>query len=52
MYKRQYKLVAEGKWTFDVFYDMIKQGLLDLDGNGEYNMKDRYGLLTLSLIHI
>lgn len=41
-----YKLVAEGKWTFDVFYDMIKQGLLDLDGNGVYNMKDRYGLLT------
>ena len=25
---------------------MIKQGLLDLDGNGVYNMKDRYGLLT------
>ena len=43
-----YELVAEDKWTFDVFYDMIKQGLFDLDGNGTYNMKDRYGLLTHS----
>ncbi len=43
-----YELVAEGKWTFDVFYDMIKMGLFDLDGNGKYNIKDRFGLLTHS----
>lgn len=43
-----YALVAEGKWTFDKFYDMIKQGLSDLDGNGTYDMSDRYGLLTHS----
>lgn len=43
-----YELLAEGKWTFDVFYDMIKQGLGDLDGNGKLNLKDRFGLLTHS----
>lgn len=43
-----YELVDEGKWTFDVFYDMLKQGLLDLDGNGTYNENDRYGLITHS----
>ncbi len=43
-----YELVAEGKWTFDKFYEMLKQGLADLNGNGVYDTKDRWGLLTHS----
>ncbi len=43
-----YELVAEGKWTFDKFYEMMKQGLSDLNGNGIYDTKDRWGLLTHS----
>ena len=41
-----YQLVADQKWTFDKFYDMLEQGLADLNGDGVYNTKDRYGLLT------
>ncbi len=43
-----YDLVAEGKWTFDKFYEMMKQGLSDLNGNGVYDTEDRWGLLTHS----
>jgi len=43
-----YQIVADNKWTFDKFYDMLKQGIADLNGDGVQNTSDRYGLLTHS----
>ena len=43
-----YKLVREGKWTFDTFKQMIKDATFDLNGDGVYDKDDRYGFLTTS----
>ena len=40
-----YDYVLEGKWTFDVLKEMIKDISTDLDGNGVMDDKDLYGLL-------
>ena len=40
-----YKLVQEGKWTFDAFYDQVKQASADLNGDGKMNKADKYGFM-------
>lgn len=41
-----YALVDSNKWTLEKFTSMIKSVSRDLDGNGEMNEKDLYGLLS------
>lgn len=39
-----YQLAIDGKWTYDSFYDILKQGVSDLNGDGKINYTDdRYG---------
>jgi len=40
-----YKVVREGKWTYDEMAKYIKMVSQDLDNNGTYDEKDRYGLM-------
>ena len=40
-----YEYVLEGEWTFDVLKEMMQGVSRDLDGNGEMNQKDLFGLL-------
>ena len=39
-----YSLVQNDEWTFDRFAELAKQVSQDLDGNGEYDENDLYGL--------
>lgn len=42
-----YKLVGEGKWTVDKFYEMSKGVSVDLNGDGKYDvMDDKFGFAT------
>ncbi|MCL1792652.1 MAG: hypothetical protein FWG34_02160 [Oscillospiraceae bacterium] len=41
-----YRLVLDGKWTLDKFYDMMTAASADLNGNGEPDFDDRFGLLS------
>lgn len=41
-----YALVSDGKWTVDTFGAMVGQVSEDLDGNGEMNIGDRFGMFT------
>ncbi|MCL1859261.1 MAG: extracellular solute-binding protein [Oscillospiraceae bacterium] len=42
-----YNLVKEGKWTFDVMNDMIKDTASDLNGDGQMTAyEDRWGFAT------
>jgi hypothetical protein len=41
-----YKLVDEGRWTFDKLYEMMKTAEFDVDGDGQMTMDDRFGFLT------
>lgn len=40
-----YDLVREGKWTYDVLYNMATSVSADLDGDGKRTKEDLYGLL-------
>lgn len=44
-----YKLVLDGKWTWDELHEMGKTVAADTDGNGIMNEKDRYGLIDISV---
>lgn len=39
-----YKVVGEGRWTMDYLMDTVKDVYKDLDGNGERDGNDYYGL--------
>jgi len=39
-----YKLVRDGKWTWDVMYDIAKNATKDLDGDGVITKDDQIGL--------
>ncbi len=39
-----YDVVNEGKWTYDYFYNLIKDIYIDEDGDGEKSAGDFYGL--------
>jgi len=41
-----YDYVREDNWTFDTFFDLIRQVSADLDGSGTLDENDRFGLLT------
>ncbi|MBE6724565.1 MAG: hypothetical protein E7576_05105 [Ruminococcaceae bacterium] len=41
-----YELVREGKWTIDAFRQMCMNVTTDLDGDGAYTDRDRYGYVT------
>lgn len=39
-----YQLVNDGKWSYDRFFDIVKQGISDLNGDGKIQYTDdRYG---------
>ena len=46
-----YALVREGKWTFDAMRKMCEVVSLDLNGDGEWDQEDRYGL-SLAYDHV
>nr|MBQ4319512.1 hypothetical protein [Clostridia bacterium] len=39
-----YELVADGKWTYENMYEMMKKVPADLDGNGSMDDFDRYAI--------
>jgi len=39
-----YKLVTEGRWTLDTVGEMAKTVTFDVDGNGKFDINDRYGV--------
>lgn len=41
-----YQLVRDGKWTIDVFGSMCRDITADIDGDGAFTEKDRYGYVT------
>ena len=45
-----YKLVHDGKWTFEKFHEMAKTSSRDLDGNGIFNQHDQYGYMSLNFL--
>jgi len=44
-----YQLVRENKWTVDVFYNMAREALKDIDGDGKFTVADRWGISTHGL---
>ena len=40
-----YELVHSGKWTIDKMYEMAAAATLDINGDGNMNKDDRYGVL-------
>jgi len=40
-----YKLVADGKWTFDAFYSQAKRISQDINGDGVMDRNDKYGFM-------
>ncbi|MCL2815434.1 MAG: hypothetical protein FWD23_12610 [Oscillospiraceae bacterium] len=45
-----YKLVRDGKWTWDVMYDIAKSAAKDLDGDGVITKDDQLGLVMQHLL--
>ena len=41
-----YQVVLGGKWTYDKFYDTIKNIYTDLNGNGKKDDEDLFGFVT------
>lgn len=41
-----YDVVREGKWTYDCMMGVSESVLTDLDGNGVFDEKDRYGITS------
>jgi len=39
-----YQIVKDGKWTFNKAYNMGKETVTDLNGNGKMDKNDRYGI--------
>jgi hypothetical protein len=44
-----YQLVREGKWTWDIMYDIMKSAVKDLNGDGIINKDDQVGLFMQHL---
>ncbi len=42
-----YDLVRDGKWTLDAMFDLTKGAYVDLNGNGEADQEDSFGLICL-----
>ncbi|MCQ2432408.1 MAG: hypothetical protein MJ175_07380 [Clostridia bacterium] len=41
-----YQLVRDGKWTIEMFGSMCRNITADIDGDGTFTEKDRYGYVT------
>jgi hypothetical protein len=41
-----YQMVRDGKWTWDVMYDIMKQATKDLNGDGVIDKNDQVGLFS------
>ncbi len=41
-----YKLIRDGKWTFEAFFGMMNTVTSDLDGDGKFSDSDQYGIVT------
>ncbi len=41
-----YTMVRDGTWTCDVVYKMAEQAILDLNGDGQMTVDDRFGFIT------
>ena len=39
-----YKLVGDGRWTFDKFFEYAKAGIKDVDGDGKMGKDDYWGI--------
>ncbi len=46
-----YETVREGEWTLDTLNEMIGVVSSDLDGNGEYDWQDQYGMTYVSDVY-
>ena len=46
-----YKLVRDGKWSFDRYFSMCETVASDIDGDGKYTMNDRYGQVVMTNMH-
>lgn len=42
-YEYPYQLVRDGKWTYDVYEQMVKGASQDLNGDGQMDENDRWG---------
>ena len=40
-----YQLVRNGNWTMDAFYKMTTEAIKDVDGNGDFDTNDNYGVV-------
>ncbi|MBQ8818294.1 MAG: extracellular solute-binding protein [Clostridia bacterium] len=49
-YGSPYDLVAQKKWTYDVMYEMYKGVGDDLNGDGIYDYRDQYGMISETTI--
>jgi ABC-type glycerol-3-phosphate transport system substrate-binding protein len=47
-----YQIVRDGRWTIDKKFEMVKDIYRDLNGDGEKDMEDFYGLGTSNVIII
>jgi len=45
-----YQSVKDGTWTHDAFFGLVKQGTIDLNGDGNYDDNDQWGLFAQSSI--
>jgi len=41
-----YQMVTDGKWTVDVFHQMLGQASSDLNGDSKFDDQDQYGFTT------
>nr|MBQ4319166.1 extracellular solute-binding protein [Clostridia bacterium] len=41
-----YAAVSDGSWTYDMFHEMAKKAVADLNGDGIMDDNDRYGLIA------
>lgn len=46
--KDLYKMVDDMEWTFDIFYNIVKQVYIDTDDNGKKSYGDTFGYVTIS----
>ncbi len=42
-----YQTALDGTWTYDVFLDYIKGVASDIDGDGDFDINDRYGYANM-----
>ncbi len=39
-----YQMVRDGKWTHDAFYELATAAISDINGDGKYDVGDRFGV--------